>query len=61
MNELVSAAALVLVLEGLGYALFPAAMHRMMRALLEVPEQTLRAGGLAAMSTGVFIIWLLRG
>ncbi len=61
MTEFITAIGLVLVLEGLGYALFPAAMHKMMLAMLEVPEATLRAGGLAAMATGVFLIWLLRG
>jgi uncharacterized protein YjeT (DUF2065 family) len=61
MDEFVTALGLVLVIEGLAYALFPAVLQRMMAAALQLPENMLRTGGLAIMATGVFVIWLLRG
>lgn len=52
---------LVLVIEGLIYALFPGAMRKMMAAALELPPETLRRGGAAAVAVGVVIVWLIRG
>ena len=61
MTELLTALALVLVIEGLLYAAFPEQMRRMVVSLLELPASTLRAGGLIAAVVGVGIVWLLRG
>lgn len=61
MQELAIAAALVLVFEGLIYALFPTAMKRMMEKAIELPENSLRLGGVVAIALGVFAVWLLRG
>lgn len=52
---------LVLVLEGLVYALFPQGMQRLMAQVLEMPASTLRNGGLIAAVVGCLIIWLSRG
>lgn len=52
---------LVLAIEGTLYALAPEAMKRMMRSVLDVPEQTLRAAGVAAVAVGVFFVWIIRG
>ena len=57
---LLTALALVLVIEGAIYALFPEGMKRAMAAMQEVPASTLRGFGLAAAVTGVIIVWLIR-
>lgn len=56
----VSALVLILVVEGAVYALFPDGIKKMMAAMLEIPASTLRAGGLAAMITGLVIFWMTR-
>jgi uncharacterized protein YjeT (DUF2065 family) len=55
-----TAIALVLVIEGLLYAMFPEAMQRMMRSALEASPTLLRNGGLAAAVIGFGIVWLIR-
>jgi uncharacterized protein len=60
-DELLIALALVLVIEGTLYALFPDAMKRMMVSVAEQPGAALRSAGLAAATIGVGIVWLLRG
>jgi len=59
--DFLTALALVLVIEGVVYALFPDAMKRMMMRLTETPSGALRATGLASAVIGVFLVWLLRG
>ncbi len=59
--EFVTALALVLVIEGALYALFPDRMKRAMALLLGVPDGNLRTAGLIAVVLGVGIVWLLRG
>lgn len=61
MSELITALGLVLVIEGTLYALSPSKMKTMMRSALELPDQTLRYGGLAALAAGVLVVWLIRG
>ncbi len=61
MSDLVVALGLVLVIEGVLYAAFPSGLKRMMEQALGTPDATLRAGGLAAAATGLFIVWLVRG
>jgi len=60
MNDLLAAIGLVLVIEGLLYAVFPGAVRRMMEIARETPDSTLRAGGLMALVAGVLIVWLVR-
>jgi len=55
-----TALALVLVIEGAAYALFPDGIKRIMAAMQEIPASTLRSFGLAAAVTGVIIVWLIR-
>ncbi len=55
-----TALALVLVIEGAAYALFPDGIKRIMAAMQEIPASTLRSFGLAAALTGVIIVWLIR-
>lgn len=61
MSDFFTALALVLVIEGALYALFPAAMKRMMAVALEQRSSSLRTAGLAAATIGVGVVWLLRG
>ena len=61
MDDFLTAAALVLVIEGGLYALFPGGMRRMMAQMQEVPENRLRTMGLIGAVIGVVGVWLLRG
>jgi uncharacterized protein len=61
MNDLLAALGLALVIEGVIYAGFPRRMKQMILTALELPDSTLRAGGLALAATGLFIVWLVRG
>ncbi|NBC96311.1 MAG: DUF2065 family protein [Deinococcus-Thermus bacterium] len=61
MQDLATALALVLVLEGLLYAAFPEAMKRMLASVLELPPAMLRGVGLGAAAVGLILVWLIRG
>ena len=60
MRDLWTGLALVLVVEGILYALFPQGMKRVAERTTEVPAQMLRGAGLMAAAVGVVIVWLLR-
>ena len=60
MRDLGTAIALVLVIEGVLYALFPDAMKRMAAYAVGVAPQALRAAGLLAACVGVMLVWVLR-
>jgi len=60
MRDLGTGIALVLVIEGILYALFPEAMKRMAARTVGVPPQILRAAGLGAACAGVMLVWLMR-
>ncbi|HVC51120.1 MAG TPA: DUF2065 domain-containing protein [Stellaceae bacterium] len=60
MRDLATALALVLVIEGILYALLPERMRRVAVRAATVPAQTLRGAGLAAACIGVMLVWLLR-
>ncbi len=61
MNDLATAVALVFVIEGIAYALFPDAAKKMMALAIEQPSPTLRKFGLMATGLGVGLVWLIRG
>ena len=61
MQDLLTALALVLVVEGVLYSAFPSTMRRAMMAAMALPDSTLRAVGLAAAAFGVAAVWLIRG
>jgi len=61
MSDFVVAFGLVLVLEGVLYALFPEQMKRFAEMAFSLPPETLRKAGLAAAACGVLIVWLVRG
>lgn len=61
MIDLATALALVLVLEGLLWAISPSAMKRAAALALGIADEQLRGGGLVAVAIGVGLLWLLRG
>lgn len=61
MEDFLAAIGLVLVLEGVLYALFPEGMQRMMASALEMSPTMLRTGGLVAAVAGFVVVWLVRG
>jgi hypothetical protein len=61
LSDLAVALGLVLVIEGLLYAVFPAGMKRAVAQALALPENILRRAGLIAAASGVAIVWVVRG
>lgn len=61
MRDLLTALALVLVIEGALYALFPVAMRDMLTRMMEIPDRTLRVCGVVAVAVGVVAVWVIRG
>jgi len=60
LTALGTALGLVLVIEGVLYALFPEVMKRAAARALLVPPQRLRLAGLAAACVGVALVWAVR-
>lgn len=60
MGDLATALALVLVIEGVLYSLFPDGMRRMVVQAMMLPRSAVRLGGLAAAFVGVGAVWLIR-
>lgn len=61
MNDLVVAVGLVLVLEGLIWALAPDQGRRMAAMVSSMPDATLRRAGWTAIALGAVIVWVIRG
>lgn len=57
---LLQGVAVVLALEGIAYAVAPAAMRRAIAAIAAAPDQVLRMAGLGAAVIGVALAWLLQ-
>ncbi|MDX1739405.1 MAG: DUF2065 domain-containing protein [Alphaproteobacteria bacterium] len=55
-----TAVGLMLVLEGMIYALFPKAMKNMMHQILSMPAHVIRRGGLIAAVIGAGIVWFFK-
>jgi len=60
MQNIGLAIGLVLVIEGLAYALAPSLVESMLKALQEMSLDARRRFGLAAVAIGVGVIWLVR-
>jgi hypothetical protein len=58
-GQVLAGIGVVLAIEGLLYALAPAAMRRAVASLAEQPEGRLRVGGVAAAVIGVALAWVL--
>lgn len=59
VDDLLTALALVLVLEGLALAAFPGALSRALEHLEAMPREALRLTGLLLLLLGVFFLYLL--
>ncbi len=59
-EDLWVAVGLILVLEGILYALAPNAMRRMLDTVLRQPEQTIRMTGLAVALAGLVVVVVAR-
>jgi uncharacterized protein YjeT (DUF2065 family) len=59
-GEILTALGLILVIEGLFYALVPGHLKAMMAAMQRLPEDQLRIMGVAAMAIGVAVVWMVR-
>ena len=59
LPHLLMALGLVLVIEGLLYALVPGKLKAMMRSVENLSDDQLRIGGVVAMATGVVAVWLV--
>ena len=60
MNELVIAFGLLLFIEGILYAIFPAKMKNMLKKLELVKDSQLRSGGLIFATIGFIIIYYIK-
>ncbi len=62
MSEAIfTALGLVLVIEGLLYALVPGQLRRMLTAMEQLSDDQLRLGGVAAIAIGVLVVFVVRG
>lgn len=61
VSDLFTGLSLVLVVEGVLWALFPATMRQAAARASLVDAARLRAGGLACAAAGVALVWLIRG
>ena len=59
LADVLMALGLVLVIEGLLYALVPAQLKAMMQHVQKLSDDQLRIGGVAAMAMGVVAVWLV--
>jgi uncharacterized protein YjeT (DUF2065 family) len=59
--DFLAAIGLVLVFEGLLYGGFPRLAKTLASRVADMPEASLRGGGVAMILAGVIVIWLVRG
>ena len=59
METLAAAIALILVIEGALYALFPTGMKRMLAEVMRMPESMIRNAGMIAATLGLAILYIL--
>ena len=60
MQDILLALGLVLVIEGLLYALVPGRLRQMMEVIRRMSDEQLRIAGAGALAAGVLIVWLVR-
>ena len=59
LDDILTAFALVLVIEGLFLAAFPRKLRQVLMMLDQMPADALRLAGLLSAVVGVFFVWLL--
>ena len=60
-TDILTGIALVLVIEGLVYALAPSLVERLLEAMRAMPLEARRTLGLLTVVTGVVLLWIARG
>jgi uncharacterized protein YjeT (DUF2065 family) len=61
MEDFAVALGLVLVIEGLLWALLPHFGQKLLEAATQTPESALRLVGALSVAFGVLIVWIVRG
>jgi uncharacterized protein YjeT (DUF2065 family) len=61
MTDLLTALALLLVLEGLALALLADRIEPLLELLAQVPPEVLRVAGVVTALLGLVLVWVLRG
>ena len=61
MSDLIVGIGLVLVIEGLLWALAPSLGVKLLASAAATPQALLRVVGLASVALGVGVVWLVRG
>jgi uncharacterized protein len=61
MHDLFVALGLVLVIEGLIWAVAPDTGRRLLEIASQMPNRSLQIAGWSAVALGIAIVWLLRG
>jgi uncharacterized protein YjeT (DUF2065 family) len=61
MSDFLVGLGLVLVIEGLVFAAFPASAKRAVAAVLDTPDTALRVLGVGSAVVGLVVVWLIRG
>lgn len=60
MGYVILGIGLVLVIEGLAFALAPSRLEEVMEYLRQIPVETRRMLGLGAVALGVVLVWIAR-
>jgi uncharacterized protein YjeT (DUF2065 family) len=61
MRYLLSVVAMLLIIEGIPYFMFPRKFKELIRMVLEIEESYLRIAGLGLMLVGLFLLYLTMG
>ncbi|APZ55050.1 DUF2065 domain-containing protein [Salipiger abyssi] len=61
LTDIGTGIALVLIIEGLVYALAPSLVERLLEALRAMPLEARRNLGLLSILTGLLLLWIFRG
>ena len=61
MSAIILGIGMVLVFEGLVFALAPSRLEDLVKLISEIPLETRRAIGLGAVAAGVLLVWLAGG
>jgi uncharacterized protein YjeT (DUF2065 family) len=60
MDTVIQGIALVLIIEGLAYALAPSLVERMLEAMRMMPLDFRRLIGVSAIAVGIAMLWILQ-
>jgi len=60
IDTLILGIAMVLIIEGLAYALAPSLIERLLEAMREMPLEMRRLIGMSAIAAGLAMLWILQ-